>query len=52
MLTFEKLRRAWMAAIFQNKTYEISSLLADGFRWLTYTQDPAGLDAAGTNDFV
>ena len=52
MLTFEKLCRAWMAAINDHETDEIMSLLADDFRWVTYTQNPAGLDAAGTNDFV
>ena len=51
MLTFEKLCRAWMAAINDHKTDEIMSLLADDFRWVTYTQNPAGLDAAGTRDF-
>ena len=51
MLTFEKFCRAWMTAVNERDTDELMSLLSDDFRWLTYTQNPAGLDAAGTRDF-
>ena len=52
MLTFEKLCRAWMAAINGHATDEIMALLAEDLRWVTYTQEPAGLDAAGARHFV
>ena len=52
MLTFEKFCRAWMTAVNDRNTDELMSLLADDFRWVTYTQEPTGLDAAGARHFV
>ena len=51
MLTFEKYCPAWATAVNDRETDELMSLLADDFKWVTYTQDPAGLDAAGTRNF-
>ena len=51
ILTFERFCRAWMTAVNERDTDDLMSLLSDDFRWVTYTQNPAGLDAAGTRDF-
>ena len=51
MLPFERICRAWVTAVNERDTDDLMSLLSDDFRWVTYTQNPAGLDAAGTRDF-
>ena len=51
MLTFERYCHAWAMAVNDRDTDELMSLLSDDFKWVTYTQDPAGLDTAGTRKF-
>ena len=52
MLTFERYCHAWAMAVNDRDTDELMSLLSNDFKWVTYTQDPAGLDKVGVQDFV
>ena len=51
MLSFAKYCRAWATAVNDRETDELMSLLADDFKWVTYTQNPAGLNTDGTRKF-
>ncbi len=51
MLTFEKYARASEKAVNEQDTDELMSLLAEDFRWVSFTQKAGGVDSAGMREF-
>ncbi len=51
MLTYEKYARASEKAVNDHDADEPMSLHTEDFRWVSFTQNPGGLDSAGLREF-